>query len=38
MRQADGAPVQFIKAHYHAERFRYRLLSRREEGAWREGL
>lgn len=33
MRRADGAPVQYIHAHYHADRFRYHLLSRREAEA-----
>ncbi|MET4683370.1 GntR family transcriptional regulator [Brevundimonas faecalis] len=31
MRKADGTAVQFINAHYHAERFRYHLLSRRDD-------
>lgn len=37
MRRADGTPVQYIHAHYHADRFRYHLLSRREEGNWQDG-
>jgi len=37
MRRADGEPVQYIHAHYHADRFRYHLLSRREEGNWQDG-
>lgn len=37
MRRADGAPVQYIHAHYHADRFRYHLLTRRKEGNWQDG-
>jgi GntR family transcriptional regulator len=33
MRQADGRAVQFIHAHYHADRFRYHLISRRDGDA-----